>query len=164
MEVDRAFVEQRPNHAMGLTQPGDGASPVPLDPVLLERGEIPDTQDHLGPAAAQLVEGGGKLSDRGRIPQIDGGDTRTEADPFGAARGGREHHPGVLVVDLVGAVAGVVAKRVRSLGRCKELLRRLLRNELETHPHRELAVVVIVRGVPQGAAPTPRQTADSAPS
>jgi len=86
---------------------------MPLDPVLLERGEIPHTQDDLGAAAAQLVERGGKLSDMGRIAHVDRGGTRTETDPFGPARRGHEQQPGVLVVNLVGAVAGYGLRAVR---------------------------------------------------
>ncbi len=76
---------------MSFAQPRDRAGPVPLDPVLLEHREIPDTQDDLGAAAAQLVERGGKLSDMGRIAHVNGRDTRTETDPLGPDRRGCEH-------------------------------------------------------------------------
>jgi hypothetical protein len=85
LEVDRALVEQRANHAMSFAQPPDRAAAVPLDPVLLEYGEIPHTQDDLGAAAAQLVKRRGKLSDMGRVAQVHRVDTRTETDPLGPA-------------------------------------------------------------------------------
>jgi hypothetical protein len=50
-------------------------------------------------------------------------------------RHGNEQQPPVLVVDLVGAVAGVEAKLIRHLNRSNELLRRLLRDQLQTHLH-----------------------------
>ena len=82
LEVDRALVEQGADHVDGFAQACDRARPAPLDPVLLERGEVADPQDHLGSAAAQLIERAGKLGDIGRIAQVDGGDTGTETDPF----------------------------------------------------------------------------------
>ena len=120
---------------MSLAQARDRAGPAPSDAVLLEHGEVADAQDHLGAAAAQLIERGSKLSDIGRIAHVDRGDAGTEADPLGSARRGREHHPGILVVDLVGAVAGVVAELVRQLRRPEELLHRLLRDQLQAHLH-----------------------------
>src|SRR5215207_9824537 len=71
VEVDRALVEQFTDDATRLAQPRDRASAAPLDPVLLEHREIADPHDDLDPAAAELVQRGGKLSDIRGITQVD---------------------------------------------------------------------------------------------
>ena len=135
LKVDRALVEQRADHAMGFAQPADRAAAVPLDPVLLEHGEIAQTQDDLRAAAAQLVKRGGKLSDMGRITQIHRRDTRTETDPLGPTRHRPEEQPGVLVIDLIRPIARVEAKLVCRLRCSNELLGGLLRDQLQAHLH-----------------------------
>src|SRR5581483_12361465 len=42
VEVDRALVEERPQHVMGLAEPGERARGAVSGPVLLEHPEVPD--------------------------------------------------------------------------------------------------------------------------
>ncbi|MEA2495403.1 MAG: hypothetical protein QOJ29_3314 [Thermoleophilaceae bacterium] len=135
LEVDRALVENRPHHLVSLAKPGDRPGSTPLDAVLLEHRDVADAEDDLGTPAAQLVECRCELSDVGRLPHIDRRHARPEPDPLRALRGGSEQEPCVLVVDLVGAVARVIAKLVRKLDRSQKLGSWLLGKHLEAEQH-----------------------------
>ena len=56
-------------------------------------------------------------------------------DASSAVRGGGEQKPRILVVDLVAAIARVVAELVGQLDRFQELVRGLLRQQLKAHQH-----------------------------
>ena len=135
LEVDRALVEDRSHHLMRLAQPGDRTSSTPLDAVLLEHRDVADPEHDLGAPAAQLIERGSELSDIGRLPHVDRRHAGAESDPLGALRRGGEQKPGVLVVDLVGAVTPVVAEPIRERDRVQKLGRRLLGKHLEAQQH-----------------------------
>ena len=135
LEVDRALVEEGAHDVVGLAQASDRSCPAPLDAVLLEHRDVADPEHDLGPAVAELVERGCELSDVGRLPHVDRRDAGAEADPLGALGEGGEQQPGILVVDLVGAVAGVVAEPVGQRSRIEQLLRRLLGQHLEAEEH-----------------------------
>jgi hypothetical protein len=121
---------------VGLAQASDRSGPAPLDAVLLEHRDVADPEHDLGPAVAQLVERGRELSHVGRLPHVDRRDAGPESDPLGALSEGGKQQPRVLVVDLVGAVAGVVAEPICERGRFQELGRRLLGKHLEAEQHR----------------------------
>jgi len=135
LEVDRPLVEQRTDDLVRFAQPPDRASPAPFDPELLEHRDVADAQDHLGPTAAELVQRGRQLRNVARVTREDRSDARTEADALGPVRSGREQQPSVLVVDLVGAVARVIAQAVRDLDRREQFARGLLGYQLQTDLH-----------------------------
>ncbi len=112
LEVDRTLVEEHAHDVVGLAQASDRSRPAPLDAVLLEHRDVADPEHDLGPTVAQLVERGCELSDVGRLPHVDRRDAGAEPDPLGALGECAKQQPRILVVDLVGAVAGVVAKPV----------------------------------------------------
>jgi hypothetical protein len=98
---------------------------------LLEHRDVADPEHDLGATVAQLVERGCELSHVGRLAHVDRRDAGTEPNPLGALGECCEQQPGVLVVDLVGAVAGVVAEPVGQRSRIEQLACRLLGQHLE---------------------------------
>ena len=120
---------------VGLAQTSDRPCPAPLDTVLLEHRDVADSEHDLGPTIAQLVERRCKLSHVGRLPHVDRRDAGAESNPLGALGEGREQQPGILVVDLVGAVAAVIAQPISERDSFQEFRRRLLRKHLEAQQH-----------------------------
>ena len=100
-----------------------------------EHRDVPDAVDDLGSAAAELVQGRGELGDVGGVAHEDRGHARPEPDALGPRGGGAKDQPRILVVDLVGAVAGVKAELVSAPDRVQELIGRLLRKHLKARQH-----------------------------
>jgi len=133
LEVDRPLVEQRTDDLVRFAQPPDRASPAPFDPELLEHRDVADAQDHLGPTAAELVQRGRQLriGSRVKIGATHGPRRMRSVRSAAAAK----QQPSVLVVDLVGAVARVIAQAVRDLDRREQFARGLLGYQLQTDLH-----------------------------
>ena len=153
VEVDRALVEDGSHHLVGLPQTGDRAGSSPLDAVLLEHRDVADAEHDLGAPPTEFVERGGELGNVGRLPHVDRRDAGAEPDALRALGGGGEQEPGVLVVDLVGAVTGVVAEPVGHRDRIQELGRGLLGKQLEAEEHEAASLTRPARG--KGAAASP---------
>jgi hypothetical protein len=75
------------------------------------------------------------LGDDRRVLQDDVRHLGAEPDPLRSPGSGREDGPHVLVVSLVGAVAGPEAELVEELDHVQKLVDRLLRQKLVAEPH-----------------------------
>jgi hypothetical protein len=133
---------------------GRAAVKRPVYVVLGEHGEVPGREDELRPPPGELVQRGGLLGDARRVLEDHPADLRAHRQRARAARGGRDERPHVLVVDLVGAVAGPEAEPIHELDRVEQLAQRLFWKKLvaEAHGAIPLTLMQAVRHVADIAA------------
>lgn len=125
---------------MGLAKSGDRPGATPFHAVLLKHRDVAYSEDDLRATVAELVEGRRQLGHIGRVAY----EYRRHAwaEPHIPRRLGRgsEQQPGILMIDLVGAVARVVAELVGDLDRIEKLAGRLLWQHLEAREHAENSI------------------------
>ena len=115
LEGQRAGVEEGAHHVVCLLDPRQRLYGRPVRGVLGEQAEVPAGDDAFGAAARQLVEGGHRLGDQGRLAQGDRGQAGAHADLGGLRCRRREQHVQVLVPGLVRGVTPVEAELVGQL-------------------------------------------------
>jgi hypothetical protein len=120
---------------VGFAQACHRSGAPPLHAVLLEHCDVADAEDDLRTTPAHLIQRRRELRDVGRIAHVDRRDAGPEPDPLRPIGQSAEQYPRVLVVDLIRAVARVIAEFVREHRRSGEFFHRLLRDQLEAYAH-----------------------------
>jgi hypothetical protein len=90
--------------------------------VLLEQREVAGAEEELGSPAGELIQGGSLLGDDRRISEDHARDFWPQANPRRSCCCGGEQRPHVLVVRLVGAVAGPEAELLEELDDVEKLV------------------------------------------
>ena len=135
LEVDGPVRQEAAHHLVRLAETGERLGSLPLDPVLRQEREVADREHDLGAAAGELVERCSLLRDQRRVPEDDAADLGAEADALCPRRGRGEEDPHVLVVRLVGAVAGAEAQLVGGVDDLDQLGQRLVGKQLDAEVH-----------------------------
>ena len=135
LEVDAPVRQEAAHHLVRLAETGERLGSLPLDPVLRQEREVADREHDLGAAPGELVERRSLLCDQRRVLEDDAADLGAEANAPRPGRGRREEDPHVLVVRLVGAVAGAEAQLVGGVYDLDQLGQRLVGKELNAEVH-----------------------------